>query len=349
MRFFSRFPYTNFNNVNLDWFIEKLNEVVGIAEGESARIDAAEADASAALTAAGNAQTAATNATTAANAANSTANNANIAAAAAAISARDANAGLLKNVYIGTGTDLLSVFDNLAALHAAVAAGDFSKINIGDYFTQDIVGSFKDFADDSVKSVNATMKFTVAGINHYNGTTTVINQNHLVLFSSLIANSVKYNGTRGVYYDTTKSSSWSGSALYQTLNDETDGFVALLGDMGQYLFSDLSMRLPKQESGAPTVSDVVTVNMGKLHPPTLRELTGIDIVTNPVWFNSVPQLPLFYGGTYELPRFYSGSGGNMWLIGKITNQYNLIQSSAAKILDRYENNSAYAAFLCIFI
>ena len=50
------------------------------------------------------------------------------------------------------GNDLSEEFENAAALHTAIAAGDFSKIHIGDYFPITLNGSYKDFARFTVPS-----------------------------------------------------------------------------------------------------------------------------------------------------------------------------------------------------
>lgn len=50
------------------------------------------------------------------------------------------------------GNDLSEEFENAAALHAAIAAGDFSKIRIGDYFPITLNGNYKDFARYTVPS-----------------------------------------------------------------------------------------------------------------------------------------------------------------------------------------------------
>ena len=44
------------------------------------------------------------------------------------------------------GNDLSEEFANAAAFHAAIAAGDFSKIHIGDYWPINLNGSYKDYA-----------------------------------------------------------------------------------------------------------------------------------------------------------------------------------------------------------
>lgn len=67
------------------------------------------------------------------------------------------------------GNDLSEEFENAAALHAAIAAGDFSKIHIGDYFHVTLNGSYKDFARFTVPS--GTTYYTDAALTTEGGTT----------------------------------------------------------------------------------------------------------------------------------------------------------------------------------
>ena len=50
------------------------------------------------------------------------------------------------------GNDLSEEFENAAALHAAIAAGDFSKIHVGDYYPVTLNGNYTDFARYTVPS-----------------------------------------------------------------------------------------------------------------------------------------------------------------------------------------------------
>lgn len=67
------------------------------------------------------------------------------------------------------GNDLSEEFENAAALHAAIAAGDFSKIHIGDYFPVTLNGSYKDYARFTVPS--GTTYYTDAALTTEGGTT----------------------------------------------------------------------------------------------------------------------------------------------------------------------------------
>ena len=67
------------------------------------------------------------------------------------------------------GNDLSEEFANAAALHAAVNAGDFSKIHIGDYFPITLNGSFYDYSLYTVPA--GTTYYSEAGLATEVGTT----------------------------------------------------------------------------------------------------------------------------------------------------------------------------------
>ena len=67
------------------------------------------------------------------------------------------------------GNDLSEEFASAEALHTAIAAGDFSKIHIGDYFPVTLNGSYKDYARFTVPS--GTTYYTDAALTTEGGTT----------------------------------------------------------------------------------------------------------------------------------------------------------------------------------
>ena len=73
------------------------------------------------------------------------------------------------NIATYGGADLSTVFANAAALHTAIAAGDFSKIHIGDYWPITLKGNYKDFALYTVPS--GTTYYTDAALTTEGGTT----------------------------------------------------------------------------------------------------------------------------------------------------------------------------------
>ena len=67
------------------------------------------------------------------------------------------------------GNDLSEEISTAEALHTAIAAGDFSKIHIGDYFPVTLNGSYKDYARFTVPS--GTTYYTDAALTTEGGTT----------------------------------------------------------------------------------------------------------------------------------------------------------------------------------
>ena len=67
------------------------------------------------------------------------------------------------------GNDLSEEFESAAAFHAAVAAGDFSKIRVGDFFPITVSGSYRDYARFTVPA--GTTYYTDAALSTEGGTT----------------------------------------------------------------------------------------------------------------------------------------------------------------------------------
>lgn len=67
------------------------------------------------------------------------------------------------------GNDLSEEFASAADLHTAIAAGDFSKIHIGDFFPITLNGTYKDFAKYTVPS--GTTYYAEAALTTESGTT----------------------------------------------------------------------------------------------------------------------------------------------------------------------------------
>lgn len=67
------------------------------------------------------------------------------------------------------GVDLSTVFESAAAFHTALAAGDFSKIRVGDYWPLSLSGTFRDYGAYTVPS--GTAYFTDAALTTQGGTT----------------------------------------------------------------------------------------------------------------------------------------------------------------------------------
>ena len=342
MSFFTRFPYTNANNINLDWILDQVKNVSEFAESESARIDAAASDASSALTSSASALAAA-------NAANGTANSALITSTEANIAAAYA-----KNAAAETGRDLLTVFGSLEALHAAVAAGNFANINIGDYFSVPVSGTYKDYADNDTKSINTTFIFEVAAINafRYTGPTAFTAPHIVLMLKDVVPVAMKMTGTRGVYYDTDATNSWLGSAMYQTLN-AADGLAYLLpAALTAYLSPSVPGQVLTWASGAAAPTGKESIDRGMLFIPNTFEVFGGNAGYTGI-ANFWPcgcQWPLFAAGNKRVKLIAGGSRANWWLEDRIDVNHCLQIVANGCAFSRYDNNgSQYTAFACVMI
>ena len=271
------------------------------------------------------------------------------------------------------GNDLSEEFENAAALHAAVAAGDFSKIRVGDFFPITVSGSYRDYArftvpsgttyyTDSgltteggttseelqgeyasatavkfkvsgtdvycaigdcqagfVKTMNETVKMEVAAINPYlrMGDTELTAQHILLVSRDCLANTIQMRCANSVWYDTSQTNPWLGSAAFQTLNNATDGIVKLVEatSLGAYMFggpNGKGMRalLATMAAGAGSPTSWAWADRGKLFLPEEREVYGA-----PVWQtasyeagNLYNQWPIFAGSARHIMKG-SGNGG----------------------------------------
>lgn len=331
MRFFNRFPYTNINAINLDWMIDIIKQAEEMLTNADSRITAAQETADTAL-------------------ASAETNAADLNDLAVGVADLKSNAGTtIKTISKGSGINLLSVFSSIADLHNAVSASDFSKINIGDYIDVPVNGTFTDAASNESKTISATVRFTVAGINHYIGAGTSITRPHVVLVSSVLPVLLAYNAERGVYYNSEANNAWTGSALYETLNGQ-DGIVNCIPTLTPYLFSNLTQRTYNQASGSAEITGVTNnTRVGTLFIPNVRELLGINVVLAST-SNSLgtPQLPLFSASQNVRRGILNGSKTSYWIMGKDSVNYNMAVSSAGYVQGLTENSVAGLVLSCVF-
>lgn len=274
MSFFGiNFPYTNLNNLNLDWILERVKAASDMADTVEDRLTAVETQAAAAETTAEAAETTAAAAETTAAAAETAAgdNSAKIAAANVSRVSR----------YNPGGRNLVEVFGSLAALHAAVNAGDFTNIFVGDYIQLPIVGTLHDYAGNVDLALNTSMVFEVAAIDYYYRTGNPINNRHhlIMLARNAIPQALKMRSANKVEYNTDEVGLWRRSALFETLNNTSNGFVALLNstDVAPYIQSGgCSTRVgvwTAEDTGPTSVSWTST---GSVFIPNHYQVFGID-------------------------------------------------------------------------
>lgn len=283
------------------------------------------------------------------------------------------------------GNDLSEEFENAAALHTAIAAGDFSKIHIGDYYPITLNGNYKDYARFTVpsgvtyysdaalttevgttdaayegeyqsataikfkvsgadcycaiadavsgfqKSMNAVMKMEVAAINPYLrfGDTELTAQHILMCSRDCMPPTLQMRCNNSVWKDTTQVNPWRGSALWETLNNATDGIIKLVEAtaLGAYVFAGPNSKgmramLPTMAAGAASPTNWAWTDRGKLFLPTEREVYGA-----PAWGNTggyeagslYNKWPIFDGtGRHIIKGSGDGGGRSAWWLETAT-------------------------------
>lgn len=296
---------------------------------------AANESASAANTAAEGANAAAATASTAAEGASESARAASEsarAASTAAAAATQAVEGLdVQALYAGyvprnglyDGADLKAVFGTAGALHAAVNAGDFSKIRVGDFWPVTLSGTFRDYASGASQTLSSVeLVLEVAGINVYlNYGDQSVAQNHLVFCSrDLLPAELKYRSGTDTWYSTSEKNPWRGSHLFQTLNNASNGILALMlkSDLGSYIYkgpNSAGMRVlgEVKPSGTASATNFEWMDRGRLFLPTEREVWGQDVFSDHSWGGgAVVQWPLFHGSLRHIIKTRADRRTGWW-------------------------------------
>ena len=300
------------------------------------------------------------------------------------------------------GNDLSEEFENAAALHTAIAAGDFSKIHIGDFWPITLNGSYKDYARFTVpsgttyysdaalttevaateaayegeyqsataikfkisgtdyyaaigdctagftKSMNTTVKMEVAAINPYLrfGDTELTAQHILMCSRDALPPTLQYRCSNGVWYDSSQTNPWLGSALKETLNNATDGIIKLVeaSALGAYVFkgpNNKGMRayLMTMAAGAAAPTAGAWADRGRLFLPEEREVYGApvrDPAPNSVAQMLYNQWPIFAGtGRHIIKGAGDGGSRSNWWLGTAT-------SATAFAAVSYYGNAGYS-------
>ena len=223
------------------------------------------------------------------------------------------------------GNDLSEEFENAAALHTAIAAGDFSKIHIGDYFPITLSGTYHDAAADTDKTMNANVKMEVAAINPYLrfGDTELSAQHILLCSRDCLPPTLQMRSENSTWYDTTQTNPWLGSALYATLNDPDNGIIKLLEStpLGAYVFkgpNSKGMRayLETMAAGAASPTTGAWSDRGVLFLPEEMEVYGSKIrspKSNAIADMLYNQWPIFAGsGRHIIKGAGDGGGRSYW-------------------------------------
>lgn len=262
--------------------------------------------------------------------------------------------------YLYDGRDLSTVFASAEELHNAVAAGDFSKINIGDYWPITLNGNYTDCGESTTKTLsNAVVKMEVAGIDTYlNYGNTAITAHHLVMCSrDLLPNTTKWRKENTTWYNTGATNPWLGSAIYATLNV---GILPLVQktDIGAYIFAGPNgngMRFigETKAASATAATSWSWLDRGRLFLPTEREVWGQGVWSEMIYGAGLAlQWPLFAGSLRHVVKGL-GNGGSRkswWLSSSCAGTAsNACLVNGTGYADHYGASNALGLALCFLL
>lgn len=227
--------------------------------------------------------------------------------------------------YAYEGRDLSTIFASAQELRNAVAAGDFSRIHVGDYWPVTLNGNYTDCGESTTKTLSgAVAKLEVAGINTYmNYGDTPVDVPHILFCSrDCLPNTTKWRKADTTWYNSSETNPWRGSAVYATLNV---GILPLLAatDIGKFIYEGPNgngMRfLGEVKSGsATTATGWEWYDRGKLFLPMEREVWGAGIWSELTYGGGgLPmQWPIFAGSWRHVIKGL-GDGGSRyhWWLG----------------------------------
>lgn len=169
------------------------------------------------------------------------------------------------------GNDLSEEFESAAALHTAIAAGDFSKIHIGDYFPVTLNGSYKDFARFTVPT--GTTYYTDAALSTEGGTTEADLEG-------------EYQSATAIKFKV------SGTDVYAAIGDCLPGFVKSMNAAVKLEVAAINPYLRFGDTEL-TAQHILLCSRDCL-PPTLQMRCN-----NSVWYNTAAVNPWLGTALYE--------------------------------------------------
>ena len=221
------------------------------------------------------------------------------------------------------GRNLKDVFASAADFAAAVFAGDFSKIEDGDYWPITISGNFKDYATNTTKTLsNAVfkMEFMVNPYFRYGDSGKIADGTpHLLAVArDLLPILLQFRSANETWYDESEQQPWTGSHLYQTLNNPTDGLVKLIqaSELGPYIHTGPNGKGMRSlmETKAKTAASATGwgwKDRGILFLPTEKEVWGNATFSkgDGAAQGAALQWPLFVGNRRHISKGL-GDGGS---------------------------------------
>ena len=147
-----------------------------------------------------------------------------------------------------------------------------------------------------------------------------ITVNHLVMCSrDLLPWALQYRSAATTWYDTDATNPWLGSALYETLNNATNGLLPIIAasDLGAYIYAGPNSKgmrtlIATKAAGATAATGWAWRDRGKLFLPAEREVWGQDIWSEHEFDGGVClQWPIFSGSRRHIVKGL-GNGGSRY-------------------------------------
>lgn len=219
------------------------------------------------------------------------------------------------------GRNLKEIFGTFAAMNAALASGDWSGIQDGDYWPITVSGTFKDYAANANKTINALFKME-ANINVYMGygdSGQLADRKDHILWVGRDATpmTLQMRSENSTWYSEAIANPWLGSHLFQTLN-ASDGLRALVQatDIGQYIYTGpngkgMRSLMETKAKGATATTGWGWQDRGILFLPTEQEVWGETIFADSQYHSkgSPLQWPVFRGSRRHISKGI-GDGGS---------------------------------------
>lgn len=221
--------------------------------------------------------------------------------------------------YDYNGADLKAYFGTVENFYAALSAGDFRHICVGDYWPITLNGTIRDYGtasgdlnytERSLKDVQIKMEIAGIGLYYHRD---AAESPHVVCVSRdclpFPVNMCRAAGT----WESEDTNPYMRSALYKTYNDPDYGLVKLVKatDIGAHILDNgPSKYIEIKNIGETTTTSWAAKNVGTLFLPTVTEIFGAAYWADKDYEGGSPiQYPIFVGSNRHITK-HLGDGGN---------------------------------------
>ena len=213
--------------------------------------------------------------------------------------------------------NLKEIFGTPDKLHDALAAEDYSKIAVGDYWPITLNGTFWDYGegDNYIERTfnDATVIFEVAGNE---GELANKKPNITFISRDCIPFNLRIRKNKTKWEDESANNPWVGSALYKTLNDPDNGIIHLMmqTELGANIYNGsndngMSAMLESKSKDISNANGTVWCDRGKLFLPTVMEVFGYPFYADKNYESGLPnQFAIFRDSTRHISKGLGNNG-----------------------------------------